>query len=405
MFHGFGEQIAGDLQSSPLRSKRPYELGLLPFGYREDPSLHHEKPSQNSADPVYSGLSNDQMSRAFNAKWPSQPAPDSEAEEHDLPFPLPHPHSTNIRPRRGYDKTPSPATPCKEPVSSGFNSPTSQHRPVPQPCLSSLQFGCMDGPDDDETHSTHGVPLIFPFRDNVLVDRQQSQANVTTWLDQIPNYHHLDMTDVDPAHPSPERPKCARQSRPVSPKNKENIPPALSVSYNHSPSTDTHTSSAAGSSSVPGEVIYSSTPRGFSRKGVQELHGPRHPRRHLRHRKTRSAPTVSFAAGNKFECPDTPRKIRGLPVERKRPAVAPSEILGSQKGVLQLDKMATIVDWGDEEEEAAVVEGEKESEEREAADEELAQLSPSVTLYREGRKKSARVGNWAGYGKGNLSCL
>ncbi|MCJ1400099.1 hypothetical protein MMC11_003302 [Xylographa trunciseda] len=77
----------------------------------------------------------------------------------------------------------STITAGNEPLSSGFTSPFGSHLPIRNsegPSVIAIQ----DDSDEDECHSTHGVPYIIAPRATILTP-QQLKPNIDAWLDEL----------------------------------------------------------------------------------------------------------------------------------------------------------------------------------------------------------------------------
>lgn len=123
----------------------------------------------------------------------------------------------------------SPLRPARKPLSSGHNTPSRIPRPVRDLNTVKLTAGFTygDDSDDEDIHSTHGVPLIMPIRSKES-DDQQKTSTVSQWLQMV------ELPDIDE--------NCGRSGRSIKEKakapqgkvnNKENSRPQGGATYNH----------------------------------------------------------------------------------------------------------------------------------------------------------------------------
>ena len=233
-----------------------------------------------------------------------------------------------------------PNSPSREPLSSGFNSPNERRQPAGCSDLMGFNMGYTDGPDDEDMHSTHGVPLILPIAQaDVENQRKQTNVNVKAWLDQT--------------HDAPET--LSRESV----NNKENIPPRRSKSSYLSPTYSAHTSSGS--------------PRSQSNSASPDLPPQPLSERPLPFPRVRAKQKISMRpAEARKPRPGTPRSLYNLPSTRKR---LPKTNAAGKEDQERL-QMATIKDEGE-------------------SKDELADLSPSVARFRKG--KGPRANRCASY--------
>ena len=316
-------------------------------------------------------LSSDSMSWASDAQLPLLNAPGRLAKQSPRPHSQRHDRLVEYFQGERMDSNIVPATPNREPPSSGFNSPSNQPcqpHPVTSTDLMGFGLGYTDGPDDEDMHSTHGVPLIMPIMpvmpvEEPDVDRRQKNAHVHAWLDQTPNPLLNGATDSPDSLGGYE-----------SDKNKENIPPYIRKTPVMPPymndQASSHGSKSFSQSASPHSPLQPLAERPIllprlrprlntsATSGVPMVRTP-HPR-------TRTG---------------TPRGIFSLPSHRKRlPHLKgkKQDINDEKKGPLRpAEKMPTIKD------EDTKVEGEDE-------EDDLAELSPSVARFRKGKGPRAK---------------
>ena len=212
MFHHHGQQITEETAppslapsrapQAPLMRGSEYPAGNYPdmgWPHPRHPYWSHHYPGYgnthhqnwNHPYPVaaptagqagFYGQPNLHPTYAYDSDQPYPHGWGTETGQGSSPYQPPSPRKENVRPHRGNE--PMPATPNKEPTSSG---PKKQNEPVRRDFtndLLGLSLGYTSGPDDDETHSTHGVPLIFKLTEPER-RRQQSQESVTSWLENV----------------------------------------------------------------------------------------------------------------------------------------------------------------------------------------------------------------------------
>ena len=311
-------------------------------------------------------LSSDSMSWASDAQLPLMNAPGRLGQQSPRPHLPRHDRLVEYFQGERIDSNTVPATPNREPLSSGFNSPSNQPcqpHPVTRADLMGFGLGYADGPDDEDMHSTHGVPLIMPIVpvmsiEEADVDRRRKNAHVHAWLDQTPNPLLNGVTDSPDSLGGNE-----------SDKNKENIPPYIKKTPVMPPYMNGQASSHGSKSLSQSTSPHSPLQPLAERPIILPRLRPR-----LNNSATGGVPMVRTPQSRPR--PGTPRGIFSLPSHRKRlPHLKGKKPDSSdeKKGPLrQTEKMPTIRD------EDAKMEGENE-------EDELAELSPSVARFRKGK--------------------
>ena len=125
----------------------------------------------------------------------------------------------------------SPLRPARKPLSSGHNTPSRIPRPIRDLNTVKLTAGFTYGEDsdDEDIHSTHGVPLIMPIRRKES-DIRQKTSTVSQWLQTV-EPPEVDRSFKNTVRSTEEKPQSSRNKV----NNKENCRPERSATNNHIP--------------------------------------------------------------------------------------------------------------------------------------------------------------------------
>ncbi|KAI4155463.1 MAG: hypothetical protein LQ340_000979 [Diploschistes diacapsis] len=410
VFRETAGEIAKDMQLSPSRPPPSWAFGPTfpqfhweatptypkfgqPFQLQPNTDI---PPTPNHPNSNSSKVSSDLMSWATDAELPSHRFFKNAEHRSPAQTPLRRPYGSSLRSRNAGNGLRS-ATHAPEPVSSGFNSPKDQDpqnvtnciRPAtpPQEAFGSCfdlpkrpgqpniqhdllgrDLGYDDGPDDEDMHSTHNVPLIFPMvKPNV--DRQQKQAHVKAWLAQVPCLSPSSTSCKGNVRSPTERTDSPESLTGEFSKNKENIPPNIGKRP-AGPAGKAYRAISGGSAGTIPDLLRSGTP--MQPLAERQIVLPRSRPQHLGQHSSPSAGS-SAVVGTDAGRPHMARGLSSLPLRRKRPS---SKLTENERGASsRANRMVTPVDASKEEK--------------------LAALSPSVTRFRKG--KGPKTGHCPSY--------
>ena len=207
-----------------------------------------------------------------NDHFPTTVTPKVPEQVHELPSDALNPSLPVIPPDRKYLGSIG-----QEPLSSGFTSKIGPLEQNPHMMIDA-SLSMYPDLDDEETHSTHGVPLVIPIRfceDEVPVPLT---TNVDAWLDQIvehTSYSTPDLQENLSQTPNLDTAQCLTKPnahlRLAS--NKENIPPTSTTTIALSWSSLLSSRSQSPDPSPRHLIASLRSPRKFSSRGCLSAAG------------------------------------------------------------------------------------------------------------------------------------